>query len=309
MSTDGWFGEISPADQTSVFTPDELQEELRILQDVHGDTYGYSLWLQEYFCSFDAAVPGSFWGDSIQAMQARGVFQVFEPNPALPVFTAGDLGRVDDTSIWWYQVNGNDLDIIDFWTGSGCEIDDPSNPERSIVHILLERAERQGYQYAMHWWPHDARPRRQGMGGKSILQQFQEAGRREKTLGRFGIVPRLDVQEGIQAARKTFQRVRRFHAERCAKGLEALRAYHREWDEELRKFNDSPVHDWSSNPADGWRYLSLSWQPSRVKVVNPAPWTGIVALGERQTTRTGFGKITDAHLAKRRQAREWRAIA
>lgn len=297
LSEPHWFAQTLPTAATGIFSDDELQAELRELQAEHGDTYGRSLWMQEYHCSFDAAIPGSFWAESLDALQARGAIQDFYVDPKRPVFTVGDLGRTDDTAIWWYQIDGDQLDIIDYWAGAGYEIYEPAHPDRSLVHVLTERARRGGYRYAQHWWPHDARPRRLGMGGKSILQQFQEAGKLESALGSFAIVPRLDVQEGIQAGRKTFQHVRRMHKTRCEAGVEALRHYHREWDAELKKYLDHPVHDWSSHPADGWRYLSLSWRPAKALAADPLDAPMRTSLGT-------WGQVMSTHLAQKQRERD-----
>lgn len=302
MSTEGWYGEVSSVEKTNVFTAQELQMELVQLQDLHGATFGKSLWLQEYMCSFEAAIPGSFWAESIDALQLRGAVCDFEYDRTKPVFTVGDLGRTDDTAIWFYQIDGDQLDIIDEWSGNNCEIYDPLNPERSICHAaFLSKAEQHGYRYARHWWPHDARPRRLGMGGKSILQQFVDAGQQDKRLGQFSIVPHLDVQEGIQAGRTTFRHVRRFHKTRCGEGLGALRDYHREWDPDKKMYLDHPVHNWSSHRADGWRYLSLSWEPT--KIMHPDINPRIIL-----TTSPTWGQIVERHFDKRKHQKEWSGV-
>jgi hypothetical protein len=51
----------------------------------------------------------------------------------------------------------------------------------------------------------------------------------------------------------------RFHP-RCSDrdGLEALRQYHRAYDEDKRVFMLHPDHDWTSHSADAFRYLAIS---------------------------------------------------
>ncbi len=299
-----WFHETLTVDDTQLFTQEELQADLRELQAEHGDSYGRAIWLQENYCSFTAAIPGAFWADSLDKVQANGRIVDFPIDHKSPVFTGWDLGRTDDTAIWFYQINGEHLDIIDYFASPGFEIEDGDDPEHSLVHLLLSKSAQHRVTLATHWLPHDARPRRQGMGGKSILQQFQEATKRHPTLGRFAIVPKLDVQEGIQAARKTFQRVR-FHKTNCAIGLSALRHYHREYDPELRKYNDTPVHDWSSHGADAWRYLSLSWSIAK-KSADDLPVMQQI-LKSNIATMT-MGQLRETHFAKRRAAREWASM-
>lgn len=290
----GWFAERLTADQTGCFTPAQLQSELREIQAEHGDDYGYALWLQEYYCSFDAAIPGSIWGDCVKHAEDSGRVCDFAIETAQPVWTAWDLGRTDDTSIWWYQINGRGIDVVDHHASS--------MKDMPFYLDLLEQKRRQhGITYQTHVLPHDARPRTLAAGGKSILQQCLDGAKVNPRLSRFIIGKRLDLQEGIQAARTTFPYCR-FHATRCEKGLNSLRQYHREWDVDLKVFRDTPEHDWSSHDADAFRYLSLSW-----KFANPAqPGKGLQAtLLEQDETKHTFGRFKAAYFAKRRRERAW----
>lgn len=236
MQEAGWFAETLTAAQTGCFSTDQLQSELREIQSEQGVDYGYALWLQEYFCSFDAAIPGSIWGDCVKAAEDEGRVTAFALDPALPVQTAWDLGRTDDTAIWWYQVTPTRIDVVDHHSSSLKDMP-------FYLALLEEKRREHGITYGLHTLPHDARPRTLAAGGKSILQQCVDAAHGNPALGRFVIGKRLDVQEGIQAARKTFPHCR-FHALRCAKGLDSLRQYHREWDTEKKIFHDTPEHDW-----------------------------------------------------------------
>lgn len=286
-----WFYDVKTADQTGIFTPEQLQQELIELQSEHGDEYGKSLWLQEYFCSFDAAVLGSIWGDCVAKAEASGRLGVVPVDPAFPVSTAWDLGRTDDTAIWFFQaitVGGvKRLHIVDFYASNGKEI-----PE--YAQYLRDWAAKHQAAFGTHWLPHDARPRRLGMGGKSILQQFTD-----EDVGRFSFVPNLDRQEGIYAARATFP-LCHFDAERCAEGIESLRHYHREWSEENQKFSDQPAHDWASHAADAWRYLSLSWKHAK----NAQPSTPLTTRLMRQSIQQlTYGEIAKKHMKTKRRER------
>lgn len=291
-----WFGEVVTCHDSHLLTQEELETDLRELQAEHGDTYGRSIWLQENFCSFDAAIPGAIWAENLDRLQLQGAICDFDVVKTSLVFTGWDLGRTDDTAIWFYQFRGQEIDVIDYWADSGCELYDAAVPHKSIAHVLLDKRQKYGYRYATHWVPHDARPRRLGMGGKSILQQLHDAAYLHPELGQFAVAPRLDIQEGIAAARKTFQRCR-FHQTNCDLGLQALRHYHREWDPDLKKYTDIPVHDWSSHPADAWRTVALTWQPSRLTVPEQ-PDQPIVA------TPLTFGQALKYHFQRRQAMRE-----
>lgn len=282
----GWFYDSLSADETDVFTAEQLGTILRQMQAVHGDDYGKSLYMQEYFGSFDAAIPGSIWGDCMDRAQLQGRIGEVAHDPDFPVSTAWDLGRTDDTAIWFYQMIAGEIRIIDFHASSFKEIE--------FYADLLRSKMKAGWVFGTHWIPHDARPRRLGMGGKSILQQFID-----QNVGRFVIVPRLDVQEGIQAARATFPKCH-FDAEKCAPGIDCLRQYHREWDDEKKAFRDTPAHDWSSHAADAFRYLSLSWR-------NPKTSEPSTPLHDRlikgNPTGQTFGHLKKQHFARMRAAR------
>lgn len=289
-----WFWEISPADQTDVFTPQELESELRQLQELHGPEYGRALWLQEYFCSFDAAIPGSIWGEAIEKAILAGRVLDFAIERSIPVNTGWDLGRTDDTAIWFSQPNGQLLDIIAHHASNFKDIP-------FYVDHLLAVKEELGITYGTHWLPHDARPRTLAAGGKSILQQFEDAAKKQPDLGRFAIAPRLDRQEGIQAGRATIHRSR-FHKTRTGKGFEHLKMYHRVYDQEKKVFVDVPEHDESSHDADAWRTLSVTW-----KFKHPAqPDSPLIdkLMRGNPATQT-MGTLRQRMMDRKRTDREW----
>lgn len=135
------------------------------------------------------------------------------------------------------------------------------------------------------------------MGGKSILQQFHDAAKLHPDLGKFAVAPKLDVQEGIQAARKTFQ-LCRFHKTKCDIGLQLLRHYHREWDADKKMYLDTPVHDFSSHCADAMRTMALTWKASKIEAP-PEPTTHPIPV-----TPLRWGQIRQAHFDKMQALRE-----
>ena len=67
------------------------------------------------------------------------------------------------------------------------------------------------------------------------------------------------MDDGIQAARSMIARCW-FDEEDCARGIEALRQYRREFDERLKTWRGRPLHDWTSHGADAFRYLAVGKQ-------------------------------------------------
>ena len=171
-------------------------------------------------------------------------------DPALKVHAVLDLGFSDDTAIWWFQV-GSELRLIDCYSTHGM-------PIAHYDQVLKSR----GYEYG-HWlWlPHDARAKSL-QTGRSIEEQFRSLGWKTR------IVPELGLIDGIQAARLTLADC---HIDgKCVEGLDALKQYQREYDEEKKCFRDNPRHDWTSHYADAFRYACLVWR-EEMKPKQPEP--------------------------------------
>ncbi len=49
-----------------------------------------------------------------------------------------------------------------------------------------------------------------------------------------------------------------FDAAKCARGIDAAKLYHAEYDDKLQTLRPHPVHDWTSHAADSFRYLALT---------------------------------------------------
>lgn len=201
-------------------------------------------WRQEMDCDFDAAIPGAIYGREMYQAEAQGRICEVEYDPSVPVHTAWDLGYSDDTSIWFYQVVFGEVHVIDFYSQSG----------RDISHYVSE-IQKRPYKYGSHNLPHDARAKTLASGGRSIIEQLGAS----LDMKKLRIVPHLDLQDGIQAARMMFPNVW-FNKDRCSEGMEALRQYQREWDEDKKAFKDKPRHDWTSHASDAFRYMAVCYQ-------------------------------------------------
>jgi hypothetical protein len=295
----GWFFSALTADQSGVFTQDQLQSILRQLQAEHGNEYGMALYMQEYHCSFEAAMPGSIWGDCIAKLEAGGRVQTPENKVTVPhtegypVFTGWDLGYDDDTTCWFYQVIGDELCFIDYEEDNFKDIE-------FYATMLLNKHLRDGYEFGINWLPHDARPRTIAAGGKSIRQQFNDFNNdHDKKLGRFAIAPRLDKQEQIQAARATFPHCR-FDGEKCEIGIDHLKAYRREFDEENNVFSSLPKHDGSSHAADGFTSVAVTWRRSKVESREVSAHDKLMS---QNVVGLHMGRIRDEHFRKAKENR------
>jgi hypothetical protein len=201
-------------------------------------------YLQEYECSFEASILGAYYGTDLRQAEDDGRITNVPYDPHLPVHTAWDLGYRDDTAIWWYQVVRNEIHLIDFFAISGANIDE-------IAKIIKEKP----YKYGKHQLPHDARAKTLAAQGKSVIEQLAE----HLGINNMAIVPDLGVQDGIQAVRQCLPMCW-FDKNKCSDGLEALRQYQREYDEDKKAFRASPRHDWTSHPSDAFRMMAVAWR-------------------------------------------------
>lgn len=207
-------------------------------------------WRQEMECDFDAALPGAIYGKELWELEQSGRIRPGLYDPNLKTYAVLDLGFSDDTAIWWFQV-GKELRLIDCYSASGMPI--------SHYHEVLN-----GKPYRYGEWlylPHDARAKSL-QTGRSIEQQLTALEWRPR------IVPELGLVDGIQAARLTLAEC--YFDEKCRDGIETLKQYQREYDEDKRMFRDKPRHDWTSHYADAFRYACLVWR-EEMKPKPPAP--------------------------------------
>jgi len=221
-------------------------------------------YLQEYECSFEAAILGAFYGKEMREAADQGRITNVPYDPNLPTYTAWDLGYRDDTAIWFYQIARGEIRVIDFYAVSGANI-------HSIAEVVTSKP----YRYAKHFLPHDARAKSL-QTGKSIVEQLAA----QLDIAKLAVVPDIGVQNGIQAVRMMLPRVW-FDAERCSDGIEALRQYQREYDEDKKAYRASPRHDWTSHPSDAFRMVAVSW--SEVADKPPAPEAKPLIVGPENT--------------------------
>jgi hypothetical protein len=236
LNNDTWFTLKVSADTSGILDQDEMNSMM--------DELSEDAWRQEMLCDFDAAIPGAIWGRELYQAEQEGRITGVEYDRYTDVFTAWDLGYSDDTSIWFYQVVHGEVHLIDYYAASG----------KSIDHYAAQVLSKP-YRYKTHYLPHDARAKTLASGGKSVIEMLAE----HLDIRKMAITPSLSMQDGIQAARQMMPRVW-FDRERCSEGLEALKQYQREWDEDKKQFRDKPRHDWTSHASDAFRYVAINWR-------------------------------------------------
>jgi phage terminase large subunit len=232
-----WFVQVLKASQTGLIPADELERLRRSMPE--------NEYMQEFECSFDAAITGAYYASELQKAEAEGRITSVPHDPMLQVHTAWDLGVADSMSIWFLQSVGRELRVIDYLEASGHGLD---------YYAAQLRAK--PYNYGKHYGPHDIMVRELG-SGKS---RWEIA----KSLGvTFTVVKQMAVIDGINAVRMTLPRCY-FDAKKCAVGIDALRQY-REKVDEKRGIALGPLHDWTSHAADSMRYMCIGHSDPRPK--------------------------------------------
>ncbi|HEY1035003.1 MAG TPA: hypothetical protein VGE09_08480 [Pseudoxanthomonas sp.] len=236
LNDNDWYSLLLRASETGLVDAEELTAARKLMTPEQYE--------QEFECSFDAAIQGAYWGKEMAQAEREGRICDVPVDPSQPVYTAWDLGVKDSTAIWFFQVLAGGINVVDYYEASGVGVEHYAE----VVHG-------KGYRLGFCMVPHDAAVKEWGTG-RTRLETMQ---RLDLVPDRVPNIPRMD---GINAARLTIPQCR-FDRTRCAEGIEGLKQYRAEYDEERKVFKPTPLHDWASNPADAFRYLAVGWRKMR----------------------------------------------
>lgn len=288
---DVWYTSFHDLYTLGLFSKEEVEA---ILAEERADGMPEELVRQEYLCDFSAANVGSYYGDLIERLELRGALEPFDYDRD-GIFTFWDLGISDSFAIWAARIHDRGVDVVNHYEAS-------SKPLSHYFNVLEEWEDKLKYKYVAHYLPHDAKARH--LTGDTVVEQSVNWAKdrfgAEKGLGMIKMTPEVSVQDGIEAARWVLQQPHTRIHPNCNKyeGIEALRSYHRAWDEDTRAFGKHPEHDWSSHSADAFRYLSVALRtagyirpkPKSVVVVPRSPRLITMADMERMHNQNRRGK-------------------
>jgi len=241
---DDWFRLMLRSSESGIIPQAELDDARKTMTR---DQYE-----QEFECSFSAAIQGAYYGDEFRALEAETPSRITNvPHErAIPVHTAWDLGISDEMVIWFVQLVGREVHLIDYHadTGKGLE---------HYVGVLDEKARTLGYHYGEHYLPHDVQVRELSTG-VSRLATLQKLGLRPT------VVPNHQVMDGINAVRLLFPRFW-IDRQRCAHGIKALKNYRADYDDKNMTLRRHPLHNWASHGADALRYFAAGFRDSPMR--------------------------------------------
>jgi hypothetical protein len=244
-----WFAEVSDIRVTGALTPEQAEQALEEYQAIYGRDFGLAYFEQEYLCSFAGAMVGAIFGGEINRAERDGRIKEVAVDYAHPVHTAWDLGAARNNPIWCFQVIAGQLRIVDFY-----------RPESDDLEEWVAWLNGKGYN-GIDFVPHDIIATDWG-AKRTRLETLTLLKRKPHR------IPKVSIQDGINAGNQSI-RVAIFDAERCKDGIEGLKNYRREWDDDLKTFRENPVKDWSEHIGSAWRYLGLAWREIPKQVEKP----------------------------------------
>jgi len=225
-----WAAFLFSADKTGIIPEKELKA---MREEMTPDAYA-----QELLCDFTAALQGAFYAKTLAKLQEKNQITKVPYDPAIPVYTAWDLGMSDATSIWFIQPFRDTYRVIDYYANSGMGLD-------HYAKILKEKP----YAYDEHMFPHDVTVRELGTGVSRIETL--------RTLGlKVTVAPKQKLEDGINAVRNVLPKCW-FDSIACEAGLKGLWNYQRSYDVKTDTWSNKPDHTWASHPADAFRTFAV----------------------------------------------------
>lgn len=230
--------------------------------------------------SFNVNNEASVYGKWIEKARKEGRIRKGIYDPDLPVFTAWDLGYDDDTAIWWFQVAGNEVRLIDYYANHRQDMKHYAEQlyGREIINVVygesgkivsfdlgaIHNERRVGYNYSMHYVPHDAANKLLQAGGRSVVHQLYELGIKSR------VVSATSQQNQIAGTRSTID-LSWFDPETCVEGIKCLRK-HEFHERDNGTYGSKPKHDDGySHGCDAFEVIAQVWKSAKIDSPPPKP--------------------------------------
>jgi hypothetical protein len=206
--------------------------------------------------AFEASNEGFYYGRQIVEARQQGRIRHVYYDANVPVHTAWDLGYNDSTAIWWYQICGQEIHLLEYYENSG-------EPLTHYLQIIKSKS----YSYGKHIVPHDAAVHEYSTG----LSRVEVA--RNHSIA-FTIAPDIGLIEGIDAVRNVLNRCL-FDESKCALGIKALENYKKEWNDRHGCWSSQPLHNFASHGADAFRMLAITLNHLTRKGLSLEEWRAL----------------------------------
>lgn len=231
-----WYAGIFKASETGVIPTGELDNARKSML--------HEQYLQEFECSFQAAIVGAYYGEGISQAETEKRICSVPYDPGVKVDTSWDLGWDDATAIWCVQRVGREQHFIDYIEGSNVGL-----------NWYVNELNRRGYTYGEHILPHDAEVHELG-SGKSRIETLKSLG-----LGNIRTIPAHEINDYINAGRRLMPAAW-FDKEKTKRGVECLRQFRRQWDDKRSAFAETPYRNWATHGAFAYGHYAMGLRTS-----------------------------------------------
>lgn len=225
---------------TGLMTEEDYKEEIE-------DGMEESKARQEYLVDFNAPVKGSYYSGQINKVYEEERFLNMDFNKAIPVKVAFDIGVNDKTSMIFFNMEKDRVNILKHYMSDG----------KGLEHYIqqIHKFESKNDCYVSDvYFPHDMKVK-EFAGGKKRIDVAREALIDQKV----HVLKKSSVEEGIDVVRRVLPYCY-FKKDNEKYGIKyllyALTSYRKEYDEKKQEYKNNPLHDWSSHPSDCFRYLA-----------------------------------------------------
>lgn len=180
-------------------------------------------------------VEGSYYKKQLDQALKENRLDLNIYDPLLPVYTWCDLGIGDSFAIVYAQLHGLEIRVIDY-----------DEFEGESLGEAIKRMKEKPYTYEDHYAPFDIEVRELG-SGKSRKEIAESLG------VRYEVVPRVSVDDGINAVRMRLQGC--WFDKKAELLVKRLKRYRKEFDDKRGVYKNKPYHDINSHGADAFRYM------------------------------------------------------
>jgi len=237
-----WWTQKLTVEDTNAIKKEKLEEDREMKFDQTGND---SLYLQEYFVSFDVSIEGSYYGKQMLDADRGGRIIDVPWIKSLEVDTWWDIGMHDSTAIWFTQTLGTEIHFIDYYEAHGEGL-------QHYADVLRTKP----YMYGYHTGPWDLQVRELG-SGTSRLQTARKLGIN------FTVLKQSAFQDGIEASRAIFPRCW-FDKTKCERGIDCLNSYCKEFDDDRQEYKNKPkTPNWPNHGSDAFRYMAVGHNMKR----------------------------------------------
>lgn len=236
--------------------PDVLRQEK---DDLKAKDHAAYLTVWEGHCK--QTLDGAIYAKEILKATEEGRITKVPYDSTKPVDTFWDLGRSDNTSIWFIQQVGFEYRALRFY----------QNNQHALNHYI-KYMQNLPYKYGTIWLPHDGK-------NKLLHHPLSIQGQLKEAFPSLAVrvLPNSSVELGINAVRTMFGNLW-FDRELTADGLHALRHYQYEVDEATKTFSKNPMHNWASHGADALRTWAMSYKEPKKPTSIPPPKAPVVEV-------------------------------